>query len=210
VSDILRLRSAWFSFFGHFCGNYFYYFLLTWLPAYLQKERQFPAPKMAVMGAVAFLAAAASSVLSGWLSDRWVALGGSPTRVRKTFCAGGLLLSTVILPMAVIRDNAVAMPLLIAACAFIGMWSSNLWAITQTLAGPRAAGKWTAVQNGVGNIAGVAAPWFTGWVVGRTGQFYMAFLVAALVALAGSAIYVFGVGPVKQARFRSETLRNGA
>ena len=51
------------------------------------------------------------------------------------------------------------------------MWSSNNWAITQTLAGPRAAGKWCALQNGVGNLAGVTAPWFTGWVVGQTGHF---------------------------------------
>jgi len=36
----------------------------------------------------------------------------------------------------------------LAACAFIGMWSSNLWAITQTLAGPRAAGIGSAAFAG--------------------------------------------------------------
>src|ERR1035437_5539030 len=45
VVDILGQRSAWFSFFGLFCGNYFWYFLVTWLPAYMQKERHFPAPR---------------------------------------------------------------------------------------------------------------------------------------------------------------------
>ena len=40
------------------------------------------------------------------------------------------------------------------------------------------------------------------WVVERTGQFYFAFLVAAMVALAGSAITIFGIGPVEQVRFR--------
>jgi cyanate permease len=104
--------------------------------------------------------------------------------------------------VSVVRSDATAMALLMLACAFIGMWSSNLWAITQTLAGPRAAGKWCAMQNGVGNLAGVAAPWVTGWVVERTGQFYFAFLVAAMVALAGSAITIFGIGPVEQVKFR--------
>ena len=201
VVDILGQRSAWFSFFGLFCGNYFWYFLVTWLPAYMQKERHFPAPKMAVLGALAFFAAAASSVVCGWLSDRWIAAGATTTRVRKTFTGAGLALATIILPVSVVRSDATAMALLMLACAFIGMWSSNLWAITQTLAGPRAAGKWCAMQNGVGNLAGVAAPWVTGWVVERTGQFYFAFLVAAMVALAGSAITIFGIGPVEQVKF---------
>jgi ACS family D-galactonate transporter-like MFS transporter len=57
------------------------------------------------------------------------------------------------------------------------------------------------MQNGVGNLAGVAAPWFTGWVVGQTGSFYVAFLVAALIALTGAAVFVFGIGPVRQVDF---------
>ena len=48
IGDILRQRSAWFSAFGLFCSNYFWYFLITWLPAYLEKERHFPKSKMAV------------------------------------------------------------------------------------------------------------------------------------------------------------------
>jgi len=202
VRDILRQRSAWFTFFGLFCGNYFWYFLVTWLPAYLQKGRHFPAAKMAVLGALAFFAAAASTLTSGWLSDHWIARGGSPTRVRKTFCSAGLALATIIVPVSVIRDDVAAMFLLMLACVFIGVWSSNTWAITQTLAGPRAAGKWCAIQNGVGNLAGVSAPWFTGWLVGRTGYYSLAFLAAALVALAGSAIYAFGIGKVALVDFR--------
>ena len=81
------------------------------------------------------------------------------------------------------------------------MWSSNNWAITQTLAGQHAAGKWSAIQNGVGNLAGVSAPWFTGWVVGLTGHFFIAFLVAALIAIAGAGMFVFGVGPIKPVIF---------
>jgi cyanate permease len=94
------------------------------------------------------------------------------------------------------------MAFLLVSCVFIGMWSSNVWAITQTLAGPHAAGKWSAVQNGIGNLAGVTAPWLTGWVVGRTGHFSVAFVVTALVALTGSAIYAFGIGPVERVSFR--------
>lgn len=203
VLDILLQRSAWFTFLGLFCGNYFWYFLITWLPAYLQKERHFPAPKMALVGSSAFFAAAASSVLCGWLSDRWIRAGATASRARKTFSGGGLALAVVIVPVSIVHSDRAAVALLILACAFIGMWSSNMWAITQTLAGPRAAGKWCAIQNGVGNLAGILAPSFTGWVVDRTGRFYTAFLVAALVSLSGSLFTIFGIGPVEEVKFAS-------
>lgn len=201
VAGILRLRPAWFTFFGLFCGNYFWYFLVTWLPAYLEKERHFDSSRMAVWGALAFLAAAASTVVCGWLSDFWIARGGTPTLVRRGFTGTGLALATIIIPVSFVHDDSAAMAFLMVACLFIGMWSSNVWAITQTLAGPHAAGKWCAVQNGVGNLAGVTAPWLTGWIVGRTGHFAWAFVLASLVALAGATIYMFAIGPVKRVDF---------
>jgi MFS family permease len=90
------------------------------------------------------------------------------------------------------------MGLLMLSCLCYGMFASNVWAVTQTLAGPHAAGKWTAVQNGFGNFSGVVGPAVTGWLVERTGLFSLSFAVAAGVALTGAAIFVFGIGPLKQ------------
>jgi MFS transporter, ACS family, D-galactonate transporter len=198
VWAILRQRSAWFSAFGLFCTNYFWYFLLTWLPPYLETERHFSKQRMAWFGSAAYFAVALSGVTAGWLSDRLIARGGSPTRVRKTFCGIGLLFSTLILPVSVIDNDRTAMVLLMTACLSYGLFSANLFAITQTLAGPRAAGKWTGMQNGFGNLAGVAAPWLTGWIVQQTGHFFVAFLVAASAALLGALCFVFGIGPIRQ------------
>jgi ACS family D-galactonate transporter-like MFS transporter len=202
IVSILRQRAAWFTALGLFCSNYFWYFLITWLPPYLEKERHFSKSKMAVVGSLAFLAISVSSMISGWLSDRWISHGATPTRVRKTFAGSGLLLSTIILPVCIIRDEATSMTLLILACLSFGLYTSNVFAITQTLAGPRAAGKWTGLQNGVANLAGVVAPWLTGWVVQTTGEFYLAFVVAACFILAAAAMFVFGIGPIRQVEFR--------
>ena len=202
VMALLRLPPVWCTAFGLFCGNYFWYFLITWLPPYLEKERHFPKSKMAVMGSLAFLTISLSSTVAGWISDRLIARGGTANRVRKTFVTAGLTLATIILPVCVVRDESTAMVLLLLACVSYGLFSSNNWAITQTLSGPRAAGKWTGLQNGVGNLAGVVAPWVTGWVVQETGQFYLAFVVAAAVVLTGAALFLFGIGPIRQVEFR--------
>jgi len=38
---LLRKRSLWGTCLGHFCGNYAYYFMLTWLPLLLVKQHGF-------------------------------------------------------------------------------------------------------------------------------------------------------------------------
>jgi len=204
---ILEQRSAWGSFAGLFCGNYFWYFLLTWLPSYMVMERHFSMDRMATMGALAFLAIGLSSALCGWLSDHWIAAGATPTRVRKTFTVGGMTLSTVMLPVVMVENRDLSMALLFVSCIFFGMWSSNHWALIQTLAGPPAAGKWTAVQNGVGNLAGVAAPALTGLVVARTGQFFWAFALATGFVLAGACCYMFVIGRIEQVDWKLRAAR---
>jgi MFS transporter, ACS family, D-galactonate transporter len=198
---LCRRRPVIFTALGLFCSNYFWYFLLTWLPPYLEEARHFSKTRMALYGSLAYFLIALSAVLAGRVSDLWIARGGTPNRVRKTFAGAGLTLSTLILPVAVVRDDRLAMALLMLTCLCYGLYTSNVYAMTQTLAGPRAAGKWTGLQNGFGNLAGVAAPWLTGWVVDRTGHFYLAFVLAAGFALGGAFMYLLGVGPIRRVDF---------
>jgi cyanate permease len=77
-----------------------------------------------------------------------------------------------------------------------------LWAITQTIAGPLAAGKWSGLQNCFGNFAGIIAPALTGYVVQRTGHFFWAFVATALVLLAGALSWAFVVGRVESIQWK--------
>ena len=86
--------------------------------------------------------------------------------------------------------------LLVVGVTFFGAASSNIWAITQTLAGPRAAGRWSGFQNFFGNLAGVVVPALTGYVLDRTGHFYWAFATLTGVALIGTISWIFLVGPI--------------
>ena len=88
------------------------------------------------------------------------------------------------------------MTLLIVACLSLGLTSSNLGAITQTLAGPGAAGRWTGLQNGIGNLAGIVGPYLTGLMVARSGTFFPAFLMACVLSVAGACSYIFFVRKV--------------
>jgi len=195
--EILRRREAWGTYLGMFCLGYVWYFLISWLPSYLVTARGLSMQKMAVSGSLPFWTMAASSVLGGWLSDRLIRRSASVTRVRKTFVTGGLLLCCVtLLPAAAVRNDDLSLLLLVVSCSALGLFTSNVWAITQTLAGPRAAGSWTGIQNAIGNLGGVISPVLTGVVVGWTGSYYLAFAVASMMLLAGAASYLILVGEI--------------
>lgn len=201
--ELLRVRSAWGTFLGHFCGNYFWFFLLTWLPSYLVKERHFSIQKMADITSLAFLAVACATVFAGWISDRWIARGASPTRVRKSIVVCGLTFSAIILPVAFVNDVTASVVLLIMACMAFGTYTSNHWAITQTLAGPLMAGRWTSLQNGIGNLSGVAAPMLAGFIVQTTGSSQWAFVVSAFIVVVGALTWAIVVGPVEPVAWSS-------
>ena len=200
-TDILRVRAAWGTFFGHFGGNYLLYFLVTWLPSYLVMERKLSMEKMAVLGSLPYVVIAIGAITTGWLSDRWIQRGGSVTKVRILFAAGGLAGATVIVLVPLVPGHGPAIAMLSVACFSYSLFSSNLWAITQTLAGPTAAGKWSGLQNGFGNLAGVVGPALTGFVVARTGQFWLAFVSVACVLALGACSYIFLVRRVEPIRW---------
>ena len=114
-----------------------------------------------------------------------------------------MLLSTLILPAAIVRAPAASMVLLIITSLGFGLFTSNLWAVTQTLAGPQAAGKWTGWQNMFGNFAGIFGPWFTGKIVDTTGQFLLAFVAVCGALVLGAFAFTVIVGEFKPVEWRS-------
>lgn len=183
--EILGKRAAWGTFVGLFCGNYVWYFIVTWLPSYFRDGLGYTQREMAIFGSAPLFVLAASALLSGGLSDRLIAKGHSPNTVRKSFAGLGLGLSTVMFCAVLTRDPFWSLMSLCAACAAYGLYSSNLWAITQTLGGPLAAGRWTGLQNAFGNISGMVGPWLTGWIVKETGGFYAAFAITTSMLVVG-------------------------
>jgi MFS transporter, ACS family, D-galactonate transporter len=122
LPEFLRLRSAWGTCVGLFCSNYVNYFLITWLPYYLVRERHFSMQNMAKIGGTAYLLGACFATLSGWLSDRWIVAGGTPTRVRKTFAAGGIALAGTFLGLSAVTGSTGCLVLLVAGVIFLWCW----------------------------------------------------------------------------------------
>jgi ACS family D-galactonate transporter-like MFS transporter len=201
--DILRQRSFWGVCVGHFSGNYLLYFMLTWLPFYLVRERHLSMQSMARTASIYYLVDAVSAIATGLLSDVWIRKGYTPTLVRKTVMAIGYTIACVAMA-GFAAGPQVYLPWLMAVGAGCGMIGSGVFAFTQTLAGPQAAGRWAGLQNGFANFAGVVAPALTGFVVDRTSSFAAPLEITAIVLMFGGLAWIFVVGRLEQVSWVSK------
>jgi MFS family permease len=196
MRTILRERSLWGAGLGHFCANYGWYFVLSWIPYYLVHDRGWSLRQMATIGGSAYLLMALTTMISGWAMDARIAAGASVTRVRKSFLGTGAAVGAACILGCAITGVGASAFLFCLACTAFGLVSPNIYAIGQSLAGEQAAGRWVGIQNCIGNIAGLVAPLLTGILVDRTGSFVLAFLVAAAVYAGGGLAWILIVGPV--------------
>src|SRR5262249_5257615 len=140
------------------------------------------------------------TAIAGAMSDQLIRRGASATLVRKTcvlVAAFGIAAS--IACCAYVEPRAAVWPLGVAA-VFFGLKTPMMFTIGNTLAGPRAAGRWAGAQNFAGQVAGIVAPITTGMIVDRTGGFSWAFGVAAataLIAMVAWGLIIRRVAPVE-------------
>lgn len=199
---IVSHREAWGAALGHFAANYLFYFVLSWMPLYLVKARGYSVGQMAELGGVIYLAYAASIAFSGWVTDRAIAGGASINGTRKAAAVASHIVAPAGLMISALGDNTWAVAGLLIAGMGSGFNTAGIYAIAQTLAGPRASGKWVSFQNAAGNVAGMIGPVITGVVVDATGQFFWAFAIAAAVGLTGAigwGVVIRRVAPLRWA-----------
>jgi MFS family permease len=156
---------------------------------YLVKERGFSLPAMAQIGAGVYALAALASVLTGRVSDRWLAAGASTNRVRMTGLLTGLAGIVVCMSICALAGPLTSVLAMLGCGICLGIVTPALFATVQTLAGPEAAARWQGMQSFFANSAGIIAPVITGVVVDRTGAFSAGFLIAAVLAVVGMIAY---------------------
>jgi ACS family D-galactonate transporter-like MFS transporter len=173
---------------GFFCWDFFWYFLISWLPTYLYTVRGVPLPHLALFGALPFLMFGAAEALGGWAAGALVRRGAPISLVTKSLIAAGFAIGLLIIPAALVSSASASIALLLAA-SLSGIACANLIAIPRIVAPPDQVALWTGVQNCVGNIGGILAPAITGFVVARTASYVPAFLTVSVVLVGGIVSY---------------------
>jgi MFS transporter, ACS family, D-galactonate transporter len=208
-SQLLSNRALWGTAIGLFGGNYAWFFFLNWLPYYFENDRHYTHDTPAIMGSLPFWAIAVSSTFFGLFADWLIRRRGHAGNIRRFFVCAGLSGCGVLMLAAILTPNALWSNVwLIGASVSMGAWSSNHWAYSQLLAGPETAAKWTGIQNGIGNVAGLVGPMVSGFALKATHSFFAAFAITCAVLFIGVLAYWIMVGAPVQIFSREPLARD--
>jgi nitrate/nitrite transporter NarK len=176
-----------------FCFDYYWYFLVNWLPDYLVTARGLTLLRAGIYAALPYLVFGASEPIGGWLADRLVESGWSDTRARKVVVTVALLTGLFLIPASRVTTPSAAVGLIIGGC-LVGLATGNLLVILQACSPPAEIGLWTGAYNFIGNIAGIVSPLITGFLIAQTGSYAPAFLLAGVLIALGPLSLWFVVG----------------
>lgn len=167
-----------------FFSSYFWYFVLTWMPAYLTMSRGFSTLGMGQVLSIPLFTMAVTNLVTGWLADRLVKKTGAIFWVRILFAATGLLGAGSILLLNTGSAHAFLVPILIVCICSYGVFSSNFWTLSQNASPVPMVGRTIGYLNTLSQIAGAIAPVVTGWSLGPAKDFRFAIWIAGLCPLA--------------------------
>lgn len=141
------------------------YFVIFWLPNYLEKERGFDLAMIGKYAWVPYMFGGVGYLFGGWLAGALLRAGWSVSRARKMT----MTLGAAFLPAAIIAPFASSAGMAIAAmCAVVmghSIWISNLMTLPTDLFAPREVGTAAGFSGMGGAIGGALANWFTGSII---------------------------------------------
>ncbi len=185
---------------GQFAGNSTMVFFLTWFPTYLATERHMAWLKVGFYAVLPFIAASIGVLVGGQISDRLLRRTGSATLARKLPIIAGLLLASTIVAANFLDDNRLVIAVL--SVAFFGQGMVNLgWTLITDVAPKALMGLTGGLFNLCANLAGIITPLAVGLIVAKTGSFFYALALIAVIALIGAFSYIFIVGEVRRVEF---------
>jgi nitrate/nitrite transporter NarK len=205
-----RMRFSWREFFsllrnrdligvliGFFCFDYYWYFLINWLPSYFVKERHFTILKAGIYTSLPLVVFGICQPLGGWVADWLIRNGSEPTVTRKRIITVAFLSGLAVIPAAHAPNPNIAVAFIMCGCV-VGLSAANQIVLLQACTPPKDLGLAVGVYNFVGNLAGIIGPIVTGLAIKWSGgSFTSAFVLAGVMLAASTLSYWCIVGPMR-------------
>jgi MFS transporter, ACS family, D-galactonate transporter len=188
--QLLRNRNVIGLSFGHATLLFNLYFFLSWLPTFLVEQHHLTILKTGFVGAIPWFFGLLGALTSGYGSDRLVRRGWRPIMARKIFMGAGMIMCMTAL-LSVFTTSLVWTVTWLSLAVF-GLLMTNgvVWSANADIAPEAQGASVSGLQNFIGNIGGLLAPIVTGALVQLTGSWVAAMASAAIVAMAGAALYL--------------------
>ena len=192
---IFSKAPVWALIINHFCSNWTFYVLLSWLPSYFRDALNVSVTSAGLFSVAPWVVMFFVTNLASWGADKMIQNGKSITFVRKLFQITGLIGAAGFLFFVTSATTPFSAVLLI--CGALGMlaltWSG--FGPNHLDIAPRHAGLLLGVTNTAGSLPGIIGVIVTGWLLDVTGSYDAAFLLSAAVCVFGSIVWaIFASG----------------
>jgi ACS family D-galactonate transporter-like MFS transporter len=172
LANIFASPVVWGTIIINFCYNYFVFFCMTWMPAYLVERRHLSLSKMGLYTFFSFSGIAIVALLAGWAADLMIKRGMDAVKVRKAFVVGGFAIACTQLLGATASSLNVALFWAVVSLSGLGLATANHLALCRlTLIPAGAVGLVAGIQNVSTSIAGIVSPLLSGWLKQTTGGY---------------------------------------
>ena len=178
---------------GYFAFQYVNFLILTWTPKYLQDQFGFSLTSLWYLGMVPWIGAIFTVLLGGRLSDWLRRRTGSLWIARSGFAAASLLLTTICFSTIPLYKSATTVLVVMAVGNALNFLPNSVYWTVVIDTAPTRAGMYGGISHAITNIATIAAPSLTGYLVARNG--YGSMFVAAAVATGMGMIAMLFVRP---------------
>jgi len=182
-TKLLGYRETWAYAIGKFLIDPIWWMFLFWLPDFLGKRhgldlKTFGPPLVAI-----YLLSDVGSVGGGWLSSRFMKMGWSINRARKTTMLICALLAIPVAGAALASNLWVAVLIIGVATAAHQGFSANLYTLPSDVFPRSAVGSVIGIGGMIGAVGGMVFSNYVGEVLERIGTYTPIFAVAATVYL---------------------------
>jgi MFS transporter, ACS family, D-galactonate transporter len=180
---------------GYGSYNYVFYLLLTWLPTYLHDAHHLDLAQSVLYTAIPWLSATVAELMAGgWLVDALIQRGWNAVRVRQTVLVSGMSLGLGIFGVAYSETTHAAVFWIAVSITGLSIAAPVGWSMPGLIAPRESVGTIGGIMNLSNQIAGIAAPIVTGFIVAGTHSYSAAFLAAAIFLVLGIGCYIFLLG----------------
>jgi ACS family hexuronate transporter-like MFS transporter len=176
---LLGYRETWAYAIGKFLIDPVWWMFLFWLPDFLGKRhgldlKTFGPPLVAI-----YLLSDVGSVGGGWLSSRFMKMGWSINRARKTTMLICALLALPVAGAALASDLWVAVLIIGVATAAHQGFSANLYTLPSDVFPRSAVGSVIGIGGMLGAVGGMAMSKYAGYVLEKIGTYTPIFVLAS-------------------------------
>lgn len=172
----------------YFCYGWILWLFLSWIPSFFKGQYHLDLQKSALFASGVFISGVVGDTLGGLVSDKLYQKTHNPKFARCNMVALMMFFCGIsLLPIIYTRNLNVVALALSAGFFFAEMTIGPMWAIPMDIA-PKFSGTASGLMNTGSALAAIVSPVVGGYLIQKTGNWMLPFIVSMGVILVGAAL----------------------